>query len=157
MDITIEHLKTLSGSPAMSIAVAGWKDLIDRGLMEENTFLLGWDNQVIVARCPSGQIVGVLIYADIVWQQKLQVVLGYVVPRFRNNGVYRQLWQALILQAQELGWLRIEGATHTRNVWMKAVMRQLRREPSHIIYQFSVPSKTEGAPGKEPCDQPSTH
>lgn len=141
MNVTIENIQKLAGSDATDIAVEGWWDLIQRGLMGDKEYLLQWNNSALLARDEAGQIVGVLLYQDVDWQNRVGVVLGYVRPTFRRKGVYGKLWAALIEQAQVLGRARIEGATHKENDVMQHVMQKLNRSATRIVYNFEVPKK----------------
>ena len=144
VNIRIEHVEILSGSPAMPIAVEGWMNLIDHGMMQDDTCLLAWNNKALLAYSENDTLLGVLVYTDIEWRQMYGVVLGYVRLAYRKHGVYRKLWKALVKEAQKEGRLKIEGATSVDNHTMQEVMRKLGRQATRIEYQYDVPNKETG-------------
>lgn len=137
----IRHLEKINCTPAVPLALDGWRELIERGLID-NTVLLGWDNKAFVAE-EDGELIGCLLYSESDWKDAYSVQLGYVKPAHRRKGIYRALWQALVAQAREKKRVSITGITSTRNAEMQKTMAALGRVATYITYEFRVEPAAE--------------
>lgn len=134
--MTIRHIDGMNYEGVYALALEGWQDLLARGCAND-TGLFGWDNKAFVAE-EEGVPVGVLIYEHVDWTRSWSVVLGYVKPEHRRQGIYRALWEALVAKAREEKWHHIDGVTAVENVEMRKVMSQLGQEPHSISYRFEL-------------------
>jgi GNAT superfamily N-acetyltransferase len=134
--LKIHHLEKLNESKAMPLAVEGWKNLLDRG-MTSYSALVHWDHKAFYAE-EDGAVIGLLTYEYSEWTNRACVVLGYVAPEHRKKGVYRALWEALVLLGKEKGWQKITGTTHVKNHDMATVMAALGRKPEYVSFSYSL-------------------
>ena len=138
MTITITHHKRISQTPAIPLLVRGWAE-ISAASLTNGGICIAWDHEALVALVDDTPA-GVLSYNFSEWQNCFWVNLGYVLPEYRKQGVYRALWAELITRAQTAGALTIEGSTHVDNKALQRVASKLGRAPSSITYTFAVPA-----------------
>jgi hypothetical protein len=140
--IEIKHYDGPNHTRAVPLIAAAAHELECSGWSSGN--LIGsWDHQVILAISDSVEAVGVLTWDHQKWSRTIWVTLGYVVPHFRKSGVYRRMWDELILKARELGVPEIQGGTHVGNKPMLDCATRLGRVPLFITTSFKVPPKPE--------------
>lgn len=135
----IKHFRQISGSRAMEIAIEGEAFLHAQGFSSPHLHVQ-WNHEALVADV-DGEAAGILVYADVDWKNEVWVVLGYVRPHFRRRGIYRALWEALVVRARQAGRPRIGGDTSIKNKAMQQTMEALGRRPVAIIYDFDVPEE----------------
>ena len=69
----------------------------------------------------------------------MHVILAYVVPGWRRQGVHTAMWNALVAKAVELKRPVIESGTSIDNAVARAAMRAQARVETSIITRFHVP------------------
>jgi len=139
--MNVVYYKTLRGSPGVSLAVQGWHDLLQRGMTNKTDILLYWDQQVLGATPENkSDPVGVLVYnsPDAYHDTCWFISLSYVIPRYRQRGVYRSLWGTLVSRAIVLGVPCIKGAVSVRNTEMQLVMQKVGRTEEYHGYVYDV-------------------
>lgn len=138
----IEHYEKLNNTPAVKIAVEGWNEMLVRGVARE-VVMVQWDSNALVAFHQNDLLelvpAGVIIYAHLEWAREMHINIGYVRPAFRRQGVYRELWAALVARAQEKNVAYIEGSTAMDNEEVRATARSLGREERGVLLGFKVP------------------
>jgi GNAT superfamily N-acetyltransferase len=139
----IRYFEGFNRTPATVLAVRGWLDLNERGLGEP-VLNLSWDANVIGA-FDGETCVGVIVWQHVKWSKQIFIDLSYVDPAARRHGVYRAMWDALVVKAQEIGVAFIYGITDAANEAMRAVAKEVGREECGISLRFAVPLRTEAA------------
>lgn len=134
--MTIRHIDGLNYQGVMEICAEGWLDLLRRGYADDTT-LIGWDHKAFVAEQFDVPI-GILTYEHVDWTNSWSVVLGYVQPKHRGQGVYRALWEALVAKAREEKRHHVNGITSVENLEMQHVAEALGREAHSITYRFEL-------------------
>ena len=71
--------------------------------------------------------------------KELAVGIGFVLPEFRGLGLYGQLWDALVAQAQALRVPHISSATFLDNTAMRAVAQRQGRVERTVTLDYAVP------------------
>ena len=140
-NLTIQHHKSINGTPALRLAIEAEAHLQAHSLIGPYQ-LTQWNQQALTAWL-GNEIVGILTYQDEDWRNEFAVILGYVVPHHRNQGIYRALWEALIIRARDAGRPRIIGGTSPHNTTMLSTMEALGRRAFQILFAFDVPESTE--------------
>lgn len=136
MKIYIEHFEKITNTPAVPLAVRGWHEGMQAGLLDWQ-FYVQWDQRAIVAfDSRDDKAVGVLTWTKTDWNKSAGIHLGYVLPDYRKKDVYNFLWKALVKIARTENLTRIAGSTHLNNKVMRAVAaKQFREEVSvNLLY-----------------------
>lgn len=134
--ITLKRYENLNFTPALPLAVDGWKYLLDNKLCR-NTIMVFWDNWAIVAF--SGKIpIGVLTFAKSDWQRELYINIGYVLEPWREKGIYRLLWDEIVKWGKELKLACVNGSTAASNEHMRAVAKKLGRREDGVSLRYDL-------------------
>lgn len=139
MTAQIDHYDGLDGTPAAAIALRGMAELLALAGSEQ---LIGlhWSYPAITASI-DGKVVGVIVWIDQVKESKrICLQLGYVVPERRAEGIYGQLWRALVEKARELKCPAICSATRVDNYRMREVAKKQGRTECAISLRYDVPA-----------------
>jgi len=132
----------LNNTPALTLALCAWLDIEGRGL-GDGTMSVFSSSNALVGFAENGRDrvpAGVITFQHIPEGDKVWIYQGYVLPEYRGRGIYRAMWNELVLKSLELKVSKIEGATHVRNKAMRDVARKLGRTETHIVLTFDVPS-----------------
>lgn len=147
MKCKIVHIEGLAYSDAYDLAEEGLAELrkdrvAPRSCMLHNSY------NAFVAYQDEGQInvnpIGVIVYTHILTEKQLFIILGYVKKEYRHKGVYTQIWEKLVEQAQKQNCVHIEGATHAFNFDAQQAIERMAdnsRELVSLVYRFNVPEK----------------
>lgn len=129
----------LNNTPALPLLVRGWAELIESRLVL-NQIMVNWEHDALVAwrEGPDPIPVGVMSYHYADWTKEVHIPLGYVVPQFRRQGVYRALWDTLVVRAHELGAVLITSSTAAGNHAMRDCAAQLGREDVGRVLRYRV-------------------
>jgi hypothetical protein len=135
LPLKILRVPQLGGTPFAGFAVQVNAALLDEGFADPFVSMVGWDTAAVVAL--SGRDLtpaGIITYADSKWRKCFDVGMGYVLPDWRRRGIYRAMWDELVLAAQEQKVARIYGAIMVSNAPMLKVAVALgRRVESHNV------------------------
>ena len=137
----IGHSKSAAATPAFALIAEGWNELVQEGLTPDlrADWQSGANSQVLYAdRDEDREIVGVLCFVVDDATQHLTVTMAYVEPTSRRQGVYRELWAALLHRAAELKAARVTLAVHVDNVVMHEVMKRLGQPVVGLTYETLV-------------------
>lgn len=140
----IQHYEGLNRTPAVAILVEGWHDLLREGHAEDS-IILHWEQNALVAVDGVGSPIGVLAYEKQPGYKQWWVALGYVRPVYRHMGVYRGLWGKLVQMATEQNVRTIAGSASIRNNPMQQIATRLERPVSGVTFTFRVPEKGAAA------------
>jgi hypothetical protein len=157
--IQTRHYEGINHTPAVELLVRAQSELLRDGLVIPQVMIF-WDDRAVVAFSEDDRAIGVISYAK-PWGRELDIRLGYVLPEHRRLGVYRLMWDALVVKARELGATSIVGATRAENTAMRRTAAALQREELGIILRYTVdPRPLPRAPddvirGPIPHDEPS--
>ena len=91
----------------------------------------------IITAVWSEQIVGFITfrYED---DGTLWIMLGWVDPAHRRQGLYRQLWNKLLAHARTTKALYIAGSTHIDNLPMREFFKSVGREERTVTGYFTL-------------------
>jgi Acetyltransferase (GNAT) family len=146
-NMTIAHYSGLNRTPALPLAVRGWLSLIESGHCS-NVIQVTADQNGFVGSV-GGTPAGVLTYRHEPVTKELIVGLGYVLPEYRNTGLYQMLWDALVIKAHGLNAVQITSATFVSNTVMRAVAAKQGRTESQVWLNFPVPDHPRPQQGKQ--------
>lgn len=138
-------------TPALELAVRGWLDCVERGF-GEGALNIGWDQKAYVAFAPTnlsergrGMVpVGVCTFEYMAPFKKVWIAQSYVIEPYRGLGIYRMLWERVVLKAIELKAVKVESGTHPLNTTMRAIARKLGRVETGITLTYDVPPELAG-------------
>ncbi len=139
MTVTIKHFDKIGGTPIIGYAVKAWKELLELNFVDDRVPLIYWDDRAVVAYDYNTNVVGFISYGKTDWLNEASIHIGYVEKAFRRQGVYRDLWNALISKSRELGLTRISSSTSVRNIDMRKVAESLGRYERSVNIYFDIP------------------
>ena len=121
------YSKTAAATPAFALIAEGWNELVQEGLTPDmrGDCPVSWTNSVIFAARDDGEIVGVVCYNPCDVTKSFVVSLGYVEPTSRKQGVFRELWAALVVKAKEAHVARVVVDVSVQNSAALAILRHL--------------------------------
>lgn len=135
--VKLGYSRRAAATPAFALIIEGFNELVQSGLTPEGRADLGAlpTTEVLYAARDDGELVGVLCWDRCDAASQWSVALGYVEPTSRKQGVYHELWAALIERARHEGVARIIGSVHPDNQPMRAVMEKLGRHLASLTYE----------------------
>lgn len=139
MIITIKTFDGINHTPAVELLARAQYELIRDRLVFPNV-LMFWDDQAIVGFLED-QPVGVISFSNTSWTRTVDIKLGYVIPEHRKLGVYRAMWEALVVKAQELKASQIVSTTHINNAPMLATSDALGRQRTGYVLRYMIAPK----------------
>ena len=142
----LRHYESLPYTPAIALALEGWHELAQAGHCDPGGIFVAWDHHAIVAFDKLDHPLGVLTFTKQDWNRTCFVVIGWVLPAHRSRGVYRAMWDKLVVLAQEWKFARIEGTTAIENDKMRAVAKALGRKERGVYLWYDVPGGEDAPP-----------
>ncbi|QJT70996.1 hypothetical protein GR7B_00198 [Vibrio phage vB_VcorM_GR7B] len=136
----IKHIKDMSSEPdVLVMAASGWRELVkSSGISAETRYTFYGNIDCLVAYDEEGLPIGLISYFSN-GEGKWWVSFSYVVPSFRGNGVWKELWHKLVAHAQQSSIKYLDGGTHMDNVAMQKAAESVGRVAETITYTFKVP------------------
>lgn len=134
----IEHVKQLSGNEAMAFAIHANAELIRTGMADGYVCIVNWDDYAIVAK-HDNKVIGIITYSIQNWTNSYFVRIGYVIPKYRNKGIYKRLWGRLVEEAHSNSIKCIYGITKVENTALREVAKKLGRVEESVNLAFIVP------------------
>ena len=133
----IVHSKSASDTPAFALIAEGWNELVQTGMTPDGRgdSPVTWKNEVLFAVRDDGEIVGVLCYEHQEPVNAFEVTLAYVEPTSRKQGVYSELYAALIAKAKERAVIRIGVTANADNRAMLEVLAKLNSRLVSFSYE----------------------
>ena len=132
------------GTPALPLAVEAWDELIQKGLVANYVQPIAWDSQAVVSYLDDADVpVGLITYAHQKCNKLFVITLGYVMPVWRRRGVYTELWERLVVEAQDAGVQVISSSIHVDNMPVRELSKKLGRAEVSVNIDFAVPPKEE--------------
>lgn len=140
--MNVVYFEQLNGTPALALAMRGWADVEERGFGDGLLNVYATLNALVgYAENGRDQVpAGVITFEHQEHLNRIWIYQGFVLPEFRGRGVYRLMWNELVLKALELKAAKIQSATHVRNIAMRAVSKKLGRVEDLIGMTFDVPA-----------------
>lgn len=138
MKIVIEHQEKLSQSEAYGYCVIASAEEVQSGTGSWQEVAFNWDNQAVVARNESGQIVGVIAWMKQEYLLKCYINQSWVSPAYRGKGVYRRLYKALIVKARQQGCKIIASGIFAGNKRMIQLALKQGRKPVATYYEAAL-------------------
>ena len=102
-EVRISH-ERVSDDAAAPLVIKGCAEL-DRRVLLSHHFQ---DAAVVAHR--GAEAVGVISWRLTDGGAEIWICMGYVLPQFRRCGIYRELWEGLVLHARESGAVRIDAS-----------------------------------------------
>ena len=124
-------------SPAFQLISEGMNYLVQEGLHSGHEFLLQETDSAIWAE-EEGEALGVIVFRYKMSAPAMQVVLSYVEPSSRRNGLYTRLMNALVKRAEEQRIVSILSTVSTVNASMLKLMQKMGRAPTAVLYELKV-------------------
>lgn len=135
--MNIVHVKQLGGTRYMMEAVHAHSMLLREGRSDEYAQLVSWSDEAIVA-LDGEQCAGVLTFLKTDHTNGFSVCLGYVLPEYRRQGVYRRMWDCLVEEAKARSVAYIWGVVRVNNEDMREVVKKLGREEESVNIRYKV-------------------
>ena len=140
MSIQIFWSAEIDGTPAVRLAAKAWYELISND-NDHNEVSVFRDDPVFYAKLDN-KVVGFLHYYVV--GSTCVVLLGYVESEYRNQNIYKSLWNALVERAKKKGWKRIQGGVSLYNTLMQHVCEKLDRKLTAYIVDFDLTNQNSG-------------
>ena len=136
----IEYNRRASYTPAYGLLAEGWNELVQSGLVPEQTGLspVAWDNEVFYAVSDEGDIVGVIAWAASQQSAVYEVKLAYVEPSSRRRGVFRALFDELAVRARKNNVVRIGSSVHAGNTVAKMAFEKAGGIPAAVVFEHDM-------------------
>lgn len=138
LKIKIEHLEKLSHSEAYGYCVIAQAEEMQSGNGSWQEVAFNWDNQAVIARNESGQIVGVIAWMKQEYLLKCYINQSWISPGCRGKGIYRRLYKALIVKARQQGCKVIASGIYTGNERMIQLALKQGRKPVATFYEAAL-------------------
>jgi GNAT superfamily N-acetyltransferase len=135
--MNIRQAASVVSSPAFPLISEGMNFLVQEGLHCGNEHILHETDQAIWAE-EDGEVLGVIVFRYKVASSAIQIVLSYVEPSSRRNGLYTRLMNALVARAEEQSIVRILSTVSTVNAAMIKLMQKMGRPPTAVLYELKV-------------------
>lgn len=126
------HVDKVCNTDVSKFLALGWAQLIMNGNGGRDC-PFGWDNPAFYIK-EDGLVVAALTYSYAEHNHSLLIRLGYVDASRRRKGLYRSLYEALLVKAKDLGAYEVRGITDSNNKEMQAVAIALGRVPENISF-----------------------
>ncbi len=126
--LKILRVPQLGGTPFLGLAVQVHAALLEEGFADPEAPMVSWDTSAVVAL--SGHELtsaGIITYVEMKWRNCFDIGMGYVLPDWRRRGIYRHMWDELVLVAQDKNVCKIYGAIKITNAPMLKVAIALGR------------------------------
>jgi len=143
--VRLEYYDKILGTPALKLLLNGWHELSEQGVIGDISVGINWDHKAIVAfgteESPAWKDdpVGVLGFQHFDWANYFNTTIAWVTPALRRHGVHTQMWEFLILKAQELKVLKITSSTHVDNLASQKMHNKQGRPLHGYSYEYCVP------------------
>ena len=124
-------------SPAFQLISEGVNYLVQQGLHPGPEFLLQETDQAIWAE-EEGEALGVIVFRYKPNIPVMQIVLSYVEPSSRRNGLYTSLMNSLVKRAEDQGIVSILSTVSMANASMQKLMHKMSRAPTAVLYELKV-------------------
>jgi RimJ/RimL family protein N-acetyltransferase len=118
----VMHYDAICNTPGLRLAVRGWSELLEAGLISEGGLAISWDHKSIVASTDDGKPIGVLTWVSQDWSNELCACLAYVLPEWRRQGVQAAMWRLLVDKAVELKRPIISASAAIDNAVSRKIM-----------------------------------
>ncbi len=132
MDIKIVRYPSLNYTPAVVLATKGWLEQNLQGIGDASASI-HWEHKAIVAfdaHIPVGVIS---------WTHIASLGALYAEQIYRREGVFREMWADLLLQALEMGVSKVRLGTHPDNVVAQKAYEAVGGKVFGVFYEFGVP------------------
>ena len=138
--IKIAYNQYAAFTPAFALIVEGWNELVQAGLTPEGQADAPFAaaSEVLYAEREDGEIVGALCFNRHEPRREFKVVLAYVEPTSRKQGVFTDLLEVLKTKAREDKIAQITGDAHADNQVMQAVMARLQAQPMAVTFETLI-------------------
>jgi L-amino acid N-acyltransferase YncA len=133
----IRQAANVVSSPAFPLISEGMNYLAQEGLHCGSEHILHETDQAIWAE-EDGEVLGVIVFRYRMNAPVMQIVLSYVEPSSRRNGLYTSLMNALVKRAEEEGIASIHSIVSTLNAAMLKLMQRMGRAPTAALYELKV-------------------
>jgi GNAT superfamily N-acetyltransferase len=133
----VERYDNINFTPAAPLLFRAQHELMEAGFMRP-CIMVFWDDNALVAFNIDKLPIGVISFVHEKWLRQISIRLGYVLPEWRRQGVYRTLWNSLVDVAKSLDVKEIQGNTHVDNTPMNETMKALGRTELGKYYVFKV-------------------
>ena len=131
MTIEIGRYKSINRTDVMPCYYKAMLDLLENGLSGYWYFTQCKALKAIVAK-DNDKLIGFIAYDYN--DAYLSIYLGWVDIDYRGKGIYKQMYNDLVVVAKDLNMVQIDGWIHKDNESVIKVMEKLGRVPEHIQY-----------------------
>lgn len=134
----ILHFDEINNTLAVPVALDAWHALRQQSLCQRFV-LVAWDDSALVAVSGEHDFpLGILTYRVAKWRKVIELQIGFVYPEQRRRGVYRALWNELVIRGRMAGVASIESGTAATNEPMRAALAALGRPETGVYTSFAL-------------------
>lgn len=140
----IEMYNEVGTSPAWPLIRVAETELVKNGLAFHPVVSPAYNDPVLVAS-EDGAILGFIIYRTDMVKSTWFIILAWVAPEFRKEGIHTKLFETLVARARVRGDIRaIESGTHINNYAAQAAFARQGRKAIAISYEFPIKEYLDG-------------
>ncbi len=137
MQVKIKYSRYASRTEAFELISEGWHEAVQDGLTPDFVGVcpVGPTSEVVYAVSPDDDIVGVLAWNHDDPQGVFDVVLYYVEPTSRKQGVFKALFAAVYEHARKRGVRAVRIAIPSASGAHKSAVESLGFQAVSVIYE----------------------
>lgn len=136
MEIDIVHYNGINYTPIVTLIAKAQLNLLLDG-MSEPLISIFWDDDLIAAFVEN-KPVGFISYKYSEYIKTVNIHIGWVEPEYRRTGIYRQMWDELVIKSRDLKAKHIMSTTHLKNHQMRATAKKLGRNEISINLSYKL-------------------
>jgi GNAT superfamily N-acetyltransferase len=121
---TVRYIEKIEGSPVVRFVAKAWVALMDEGQWSKSSVLVTGELQCVYA-VVNRKMVGCLTFHVDEDTAQAVVNIAYVVPKFRGQGIYRQLHDEFSKQAIAQGAKRLVNICYATNTGIRETVQKL--------------------------------
>lgn len=142
--IQYEHHNELQSSGGMPVIIMAADYFHKHNLCNDEAALWREDDEVICAKAKDGTVIGVMTFIDNEPEAEFYIVVSYVIPAHRMEGIHAQMYAKLKEIARERGRKYIRSAVHVNNKGMHDHLLRQGRKKIAIMYQDEIENTVRG-------------
>jgi ribosomal protein S18 acetylase RimI-like enzyme len=120
--MTIHYRQQIEGSPVVRFVAKAWVALMDDKQWDSTSVLVTGNLQCVYAR-DGNKVTGCLTFH--VDAEQAVVNIAYVLPKYRGQGIYRQMHDAFVEQAKKQEAKELVNICYPSNTGIRETVRKL--------------------------------
>ncbi|MNV84066.1 Acetyltransferase (GNAT) family protein [compost metagenome] len=150
MSYDVSFFENCGHSPAWPLIPHALIELDRDGLAFHPYQAPAWNDPCLLAIDDTGNAKGFIIYRYDQQRSSWFIMLAYVEPAYRREGIHSALFRSLVERAEKRGdILSIESGTHAKNLRAQAAFEAQGRTKVAISYEYRLRGWLDGKPHLE--------